>query len=291
MSADPTTVITEPTPEPTPTIAAPEPTPAPEPSGNWRDQHLPVDLRDNPTLANIANVEGVARELVNVQKLIGADKVVIPGKDATPEDWNTFHTKLGRPEKAEDYDLSGLEIPEDLPWDSDLQTSMVEKMHKLGMSQAMVQGVLSGYVEFTGSQFEQNAGDKARAREDAVKTLQKEWGNSYPAQKDRARRALVAGAEGDESILHLPMEDGLPLGSNPAVLKVFATLGKKMDEHGLIGPKTIVTTPTSKEAVAQRNKLMEDEVFMKAYMSDEHPEHAAAIQRIANLTDAKVGTE
>ena len=43
--------------------------------------------------------------------MIGADKVAIPGKHATDDDWNVVYTKLGRPNEAKDYNLAAT-IPE-----------------------------------------------------------------------------------------------------------------------------------------------------------------------------------
>ena len=117
--------------------------------------------------------------------------------------------------------MSGLEIPENLPWDSDLQTYMVEKMHKLGLSQAQVQGVLSGYVEFTGSQFEQNAGDSLRDREAAVQGLKRALRNGYAAQVDYAKRALMTRAgENYDKVRSLWIAAGGSLWQTPVLLSL-----------------------------------------------------------------------
>ena len=43
--------------------------------------------------------------------MIGADKVAIPGKYATDEDWSEVYNKLGRPETADLYNLE-VNLPE-----------------------------------------------------------------------------------------------------------------------------------------------------------------------------------
>ncbi len=300
MSVEPSTteLSSEPVTEPAALAAAPdEPTPAsapvtPEPvTPSWRDS-LPVDLRDNPTLVGIDSVEGLAKDHINVQKLIGADKIARPQEDWTPEQWDDFHTKLGRPAKVEDYDLGGIQVPEGLPWNSEFQDSMVGVMHGLGLNQKQVQGVLGAYIESQAGQYQQVTGDATRSRDTAIQDLQNEWGKSYPAQVDLATRAFRAGAgENYEAVADLVMADGGLLGDHPDIIRAFAQLGGKMNEHGLVGATATRTTLSPGEAGDARRKLMSDEDFLKAYMDGGHFEHAAAVKRIKDLTIAEVGDD
>jgi len=282
-------------PEPAPeAVATPESTPAvapatPEPS--WRDS-LSADLRDNPTLASIKDVESLAKDHVNVQKLIGADKIARPQEDWTPEQHEEFWTKLGRPMAAEDYDLSGFTPPEGVPWDDGLQTTMVEGMHKLGLNNDQVAGVLGLYGETTGAQYTEATGDATRTRESGIQDLRNEWGKSFNAQVDLAKRAFMAGAgEGFEALAGLPMADGGQLGDHPAIIKAFAQLGGKMSEHGLVGATASPrSTLSPSEAGNQIAKLLSDEDFLKSYTNAEHLEHSASVKRINDLTEMQVST-
>lgn len=296
MSAEPT-VISEQTsgeetviPDSTTTSQSTQSTQSTD-TGNWRDS-LSADLRNNPTLVNIPDIESLAKEHVNVQKMIGADRIVMPGEDATPEDMSAFYTKLGRPEKVEDYDLSSIEIPEGLPWDGEFQNSMISRMHELGLNQKQVQGMLGAYVETVGSQFEQATGDMQRTRETGISDLRNAWGRSYEAQVDLAKRAFIAGA-GDnfEQVAGLKMADGGMVGDHPDIIRAFAALGGKMSEHGLVGATATRTTLSPAEAKSQANKLLGDPEFLKAYTQREHIEHDAAVKRITDLTIAQVGED
>ena len=53
----------------------------------------------------------LAKSYVNAQSMIGADKVAIPGKHATDEDWGEVYRRLGRPDTPEGYELVN-EVPE-----------------------------------------------------------------------------------------------------------------------------------------------------------------------------------
>ncbi len=292
-TTEPTTALATPAPEPVSALAEPTAAPVSEPAstGNWRDSLSP-DLRNNPTLEHHESVESVAKELVNVQKLIGADKIVIPGEDASPEEWDSFHTKLGRPADPANYDLEALEVPEGMPWDGEFQTSMVGTMHKLGLNQKQVQGVLGAYIESIGGQYQQATGDTARARETGINDLRNEWGKSFDSQVDLATRAFRAGAgENFEAVADIQLVGGGKLGDHPDVIKAFAQLGGKMSEHGLVGATASRSTLSPTEAGGERNKLMADQDFLKAYLDGGHLEHAAAVKRINDLTIAEVGEE
>ena len=67
---------------------------------DWKAS-LSEDLRNDPSLASINDVASLAKGYVHGQKMIGADKIVIPKDDASPDEMNEFYNRLGRPEKYE----------------------------------------------------------------------------------------------------------------------------------------------------------------------------------------------
>jgi hypothetical protein len=254
-------------------------TPASQPE-NWRTQHLSnnPDLFSNATLAEIPDVETLAKNHVNVQKLIGADKIPRPQEDWTQEQHDDFWTKLGRPADPKDYNLEGVEPPEGVPFDEGFQTEMVGTMHKLGLNSEQVRGLLGAYNESVGGQFQQQTGDAERNRESALQDLRNEWGSSYEPQKDLAMRAFRAGAgEGFEQLANIQLADGGLLGDNPEVIKAFAAIGGKMSEHGLVGATASRSTLTSKESLAGIAKLESESAHI---LNDKnHPEHELVVAK------------
>ena len=273
-----------------PTIVTGEPAAPSAPVANWRDS-LSADLRSNPTLEQIPDIETLAKNHVNVQKLIGGDKIALPQEGWGEDELNNFYTKLGRPAKAEDYDLEGLERPEGVPFDDEFEGAMVGEMHKLGLNSDQVKGILGFYNNTVGNQHQEQAGEAERTRTTGVQDLKNEWGKSFDAQVDLAKRAFMAGA-GDsfEQLAAMPMADGGLLGDHPAVIKAFAALGGKMSEHGLVGTAQR-STMSPGEAGGEIRKLMSDPDFLSAYTDSNHLEHEIAVKRINDLTEAEVGTE
>tara|TARA_R100001440_G_C2477036_1_gene112701 strand:+ start:346 stop:702 length:357 start_codon:yes stop_codon:yes gene_type:complete len=76
---------------------------------NFRD-HIDETIRDDPSLSTYKDINGMAKSLINAQKMVGADKVAIPGKYTTPEEMDSFYSKIGRPETADGYELSSNEV-------------------------------------------------------------------------------------------------------------------------------------------------------------------------------------
>lgn len=259
--------------------------------GNWRDS-LSVDLRNNPTLASLDSVEALANEHVNVQKLIGAEKIGRPQEDWTDDQYSDFYTKLGRPALVEDYELGDVERPGELPWSDDVQDTMLSVMHKAGLSTSQVQQVLKGYIDSQSSEFTQGMSNAQTARDNGIQDLRNEWGKSYDSQVDLATRAFRAGAgEGFEDVAGLTLADGGMLGDHPLVIKAFAALGGQMNEHGIIGGKTPRSALSPEEAKTQRLQLISDPEFRKSYYDASHIEHELSVKRINDLTIAEVGDE
>jgi hypothetical protein len=98
---------------------------------------------------------------------------------------------------------------------------------------------------------------------------------------DLANRAFLTGAaEDEEKIRNKVMADGTKLGDDPDFVKVFANLGDKFSESGLIGDKVRRVTSTPDEAKREIRKLRGDKTFLEAYEDAEHPEHKDAVARM-----------
>ena len=101
---------------------------------NWR-QALPEDIRNERSLDSIKTFGTLAKSFVSAQKMIGANKVAIPGENATADEINAFHKALGRPDKMEDYSLDGIELPEGITLDDNITKQFREFAFNHGMSQ------------------------------------------------------------------------------------------------------------------------------------------------------------
>lgn len=63
---------------------------------NWRDT-LPDELKMDASLLKFNDIPSLAKSYVNAQRLIGADKIALPGEHATDDEWSEVYDRLGRP--------------------------------------------------------------------------------------------------------------------------------------------------------------------------------------------------
>ena len=60
---------------------------------NFKDL-IPEGFKEEKALDNFNNMEDFVKSYLHAQKLVGADKIPVPNKHATEEDWNEVFKKL-----------------------------------------------------------------------------------------------------------------------------------------------------------------------------------------------------
>lgn len=193
-------------------------------SYDWK-QHIPTEFKEAPFWGGVKDVSDLVTQFANGQRLIGADKVVLPQKDWKDAEWNAFYDKLGRPavdKYAFPVDDKGLSI-----LDKEATDSIAKMAHAAGMTQRQ----LDAFVKWQGEQvsaMETEEQGQMEARIGEYRTaLQKEFGAELPAVVDSANRALAAF--GDTEFTQLITSDPA-IANSPAVIRMLHRLGNLMGE-------------------------------------------------------------
>jgi hypothetical protein len=245
---------------------------------------LPEDMREDPLFSNMESVEDLAKEHRNVQKLVGADKVVLPKEDTPLPEVKSFFEKLGRPEDITAYDISDIERPENMPWDGDLERVMKTAAHQAGMNPAQVKKLFEPYIKHTAEQWSNMKRLEDHNAQQASEALRSEWGTAYDENVTRATNAFhqVFGSDGEE-MRSLRLANGDHLGNHPKILTAMAKLADLLGEHGALeegdsegGHRFGVTRD---EALAQLNELSASEEFQKDLYDRSRPGHKAAVEK------------
>ena len=71
-------------------------------AADWKAS-LAEEIRADKSLAPIKDINSLAKSYIHAQKLVGVEKIPLPNKHATEEDWNVVYDKLGRPKSPEEY--------------------------------------------------------------------------------------------------------------------------------------------------------------------------------------------
>jgi len=244
---------------------------------DWKAS-LSDEIRNEKSLENISDIESLAKSFVHAQKLVGADKIPVPNKFATDEDWNKVYEKLGRPKSADEYKFN---LPEDKTVDEAALKGFADQAHKLGLLPGQADGVVKFYNDMIGAELSNANSIATAAREKATTELKTEWGQAYD-QKIAAANNVVRSVLPD-GFMSMNMEDGTKLGDNPVVIKAFAMLAEKMGEDKIIssdGPMMMTPKALDKEI----NSLTAPG---SAYWDKTHPAHKDAVAEVLALREQK----
>lgn len=242
---------------------------------------LPDDLRAHPSLQAYRKGEsfdlgGLVKEHVNLQSLIGKKGVIPPGDKDGPEAWERYYNQLGRPPRAELYQFAK---PQGFAGYSDeFATAYRSAAHKHGLSAQQAAGMHDWFVK-SAIEAEQMQGQRARLDGDALdQALRNKWGQQYDAMVTSGRRAARTFAP-PEVLDRLEQAMG-----GPGLMELFANIGERMREDGVIGGGAAsfgLTPEQAKMEIARMDAAMNDP--KSPAMDKLHPEHATWMKRREQL--------
>lgn len=192
---------------------------------SWRDE-LPEPLKTSKSLAKFAKPADVAQSYVELEGKLGKS-IAIPGKDAKPEEWEKFFSRIGRPQTADDYSLEpvdGFEL------DQAFMSRLKASLHAGGLTQAQAQRVFQflGTETVTG----QTAQREARAQKfnEGKTALQRDWGPRYEEKLEYAKRYVQQNG-GDAAARHL---EELGVDNDPVILSLLSRAGEATGAHKFV---------------------------------------------------------
>lgn len=252
---------------------------SPEPSGSWTAD-LGEDAQGYVENKGWTGAEQMLDSYRNLEKSIGvpADQILHMPKNAEDtEGWNSVYNRLGRPETAEEYQLTGPEVPEGTV---DLTGDLKEWAHEAGLSQqqaALIYEKYNGRLGEVAAEQQQYLDEAAQAEEVALK---KEWGPAWDENIAAATRFRQRFGIDDATIDKLEQALGLR-----GVLELTAQIGRGLGEHVTPGGQgedsgnglPFGMTPAA--AKAKIGDLMLDKEFMSHY-GDGNPQ---AMERMTRL--------
>lgn len=238
---------------------------------------LPEDLRQEPTIAKFTDAASLAKSYIQAQRMIGADKVALPGKSATPDEWRDVYRKLGAPDDPNAYEVK---IGENVLTDNEVG-AFREAAFEAGLNPNQAERI---------AQFiDQSVTQAQSAREQQIEEvkyqgeqeLRKEWGQAFDQQVQLAYKAATTFM-GDTDILDtVELADGRLLGDHPQIVRMFAKLAKEIGEDNLLGETTeMVMTP--QEAQSRLGELTGQST---PYWDKFHPEHRQYVDEALRLRE------
>ena len=244
---------------------------------------IPEAYKDEKSLHNFSNMDDFVKSYLHSQKLVGADKIAIPNKYSTDEDWKKVYKQLGTPETGEGYKYK---LPEDHKIEDDTLKSFSNEAAKLGLLPNQANGVMNYYNEIIKQGLSDQAAQQKTAQDEAVVELRKEFGASYQKEIQSAKN-LVHATLGKEFIDNSLLQDGTRLGDNPTVIKAFAKLANKLSEDDIVKgdvPSYLTTSEINKQISALQQPG-------SAYWDKRHLSHNDAVAEVQALLRKKNNEE
>jgi len=237
---------------------------------------IPEEYREEKALSNFKDMGDFVKSYLSAQKIVGADKIPVPNKFATEDDWKAVFNKLGAPENPDDYKYSFKEGEVD----QELISSFNQEAHRLGLLPQQAESLIKYYNDL-------NEGSSIQAEEKATETrmhteneLKKEFGPQFAKRLDQAKR-LASSTLGNEFLENTFLDDGSRLGDNLNVVKAFSNLAEKLSED------EVVKGDSSSYMTANQIEKEIDELTQEgsAYWSKTHPNHNKAINEVLKLRE------
>ena len=242
---------------------------------NFKDL-IPENFREEKALDNFNNMEDFVKSYLHAQKLVGADKIPVPNKHATEEDWNEVFKRLGAPSDPNDYkyDLKDQEM------DSEAVQQFNKTAHRLGLLPKQAEGLIKFYNEMNVNNAASQEEAAAQAQMNVEAELKKEFGPQFNKRLDQAKR-LAVNSLGQDFLENTYLKDGSRLGDNLQVIKAFSDLADKLSEDPIIQGDGS-SYMTAKDIEKEITELTQEG---SAYWDKTHINHQKSVDEVLKLRE------
>jgi len=247
-------------------------------SGKTWKEAISEEYRSNPNIEKFTELDALAKSYINAVSMIGTDKIPLPGKTATDEQWNEVYNKLGRPESADKYTL---EFKTDVaPVDENVIKVFAQNAYKLGLNNKQAQGILEFYKSTLEGSAKEMSVNMEAAQASAANSLRSEWGKSYDENLRRASN--VAQTYLEPELLDTQLRDGSRLGDNPKIIKAFSNIANLLSEDQIVGSESD-NILQGRDIEKEIEELTTDR--QGAYWNKMHPNHNKVVNQVLALRE------
>ena len=237
---------------------------------------IPESFREEKSLENFNNMEDFVKSYLHAQKMVGADKIPVPNKHSTDEDWNEVFKRLGAPNSPDDYKYNF----KDQEMDSGQVQEFNKTAHKLGLLPKQAEGLIKFYNEMNSNIAANQEEQAAQAQLNVETELKKEFGPQFNKRLDQAKR-LAVNSLGQDFLENTYLKDGSRLGDNLTVIKAFSSLADKLSEDPIIQGDGS-SYMTAKDIEKEITELTQEG---SAYWDKNHINHQKAVDEVLKLRE------
>ena len=243
----------------------------------WKEA-ISEEFRNDPNIEKFTEIDALAKSYINATQMIGKDKVAVPNKNSTEDQWNEVYDKLGRPESADKYSLNAKS--EVVPIDEQAIKQFAENAHQLGLNNKQAQGILEFYKNNMEGMAQQAKVDTETAQAQSTQELRQEWGREFDTNIKKA--GALAKANMNPEILDMQLKDGMRLGDHPEIIKGFAKIAGMMSEDKIVSTES-ENVSSNTDVETEISDIMNNKDG--PYWNRSHPDHDKMVQQVYTLRE------
>lgn len=242
-------------------------------SENWKEG-LPESIRNEKCLEPIKTIGSLAQSYVHAQKSFGANKIVIPGEAASPEEMNAFFKALGRPDEEDGYQHDKISIPDGIFLDEEKLKHFKKVAYENGLNQKTFSAILEFDIKRAEEQQKIIAAEKNAEYHSTLGKLRAEFGANFETVVDQCNKAMETFG-----LTEVLRENGLL--NNYTIIKALAGIGEKISESKLKGEGADIRNNDPSLRLAEIQGNLDDPYYKK-----DHPGHNARVAEVNGLLAA-----
>ena len=214
--------------------------------------------------------------------MLGAQgKVAVPSDHSSPEEWEAFFQKVGRPSKADEYQLNKPDALKDIGLDEKSLQEVKSLAHKNGLTQKQLGALGDWYFGTVAKSLESVNQQQVQAKESAINVLKQEWGSNFDANLQAAERGAAIVGVGKEVFQADPA-----LANNAHFIKAMAKVAQMTAESSGVGLRNQggsigINSPES--AKAEIARIRSDKAHPYNNTSARPSDRQAAVEAVQRL--------
>lgn len=196
----------------------------------WKS-HLPADFVNSPTIQKFKDdkdgFSNVIKSHLELEKMMGGEKVPIPKGDDDKEGWNRFSKAMGIPDKAEQYGLADAEVPENLKALTFDKGKFAEIVHAHKLTPGQAKGLWGAYTNMVKETYANMIKTRESEMTQVANQLRSDWGDAYDTNVELGQLVINKFSSDKD------MEDYVTASilKNPMGAKFLAKIGNQFAEN------------------------------------------------------------
>lgn len=227
------------------------------PSFSWKTQLSP-DVMNSPTMQKFSDdKDGLLKAVTShleLEKLLGHEKVPIPKGPEDAEGWARFNKAMGIPDKADGYGLPDAQIPENMQGMVYDKAKFAETVHQFKLTPSQAKGLWGAYTEMIKGVYSQAQQAQQAQMTQVINQMRSEWGDAYDSNVELGQM-VINKFSSDKG-----MEDFVTatLAKSPMGIKFLSKIGSQFAENKIGDFKYSRFSLTPDQAQSEIDSILRD---------------------------------